>query len=85
MKEIKDNTNKMERYIMFLHWKNQYCENDYNNQRNLQIQYHPYQIINDLYHRTRAKILTICIEIKKTSNSQSKLQKEKQSFGNQTS
>ena len=35
MKGIKDNTNKMERYIMFLHWKNQYCENDYTTQRNL--------------------------------------------------
>ena len=49
---------------MFLHWKNQYCENDYTSQSNLQIQYHPYQIINDLYHRTRAKIFTIRIDAK---------------------
>ena len=28
---------KMDRYTMFLDWKNQYCENDYNMQSNLQI------------------------------------------------
>ena len=34
----------MERYTMFLDWKNQYCENDYTTQSNLQIQCNPYQI-----------------------------------------
>ena len=29
MKEIKDDQKKMERYVMFLDWKSQYCENDY--------------------------------------------------------
>ena len=29
----------MERYTMFLDWKNQHCQNDYTIQRNLQIQY----------------------------------------------
>ena len=29
MKEIKDNTNKWERYTMFLNWKNQHCGNQY--------------------------------------------------------
>ena len=43
MKEIKDDTN-IERYTMFLDWKNQYCENDYTTQSNLQIQCNPYQI-----------------------------------------
>ena len=28
----------MERYAVFLDWKNQYCENDYTTQSNLQIQ-----------------------------------------------
>ena len=32
----------MERYTMFLDWKNQYCENDYTTQINLQIQCNPY-------------------------------------------
>ena len=73
----------MEKYTVFTDWKNQYCENDYTTQRNLQIQYHPYQFINDLYHRARAKILTICIETKKTSNSQSNLEKEEWNWRDQ--
>ena len=31
----------MERHIMFLDWKNQYCQNDYTAQGNLQIQGKP--------------------------------------------
>ena len=41
LKEIKDDTNRW-RYTMFLDWKNQYCENDYTTQSNLQIQCYPY-------------------------------------------
>ena len=29
--------------------KNQYCENDYTTQSNLQIQYNPYQITSDIF------------------------------------
>ena len=29
MKEIKDDTRQMERYTMFLDWKNQFCENNH--------------------------------------------------------
>ena len=29
MEESKDDTKKMERYTMFLDWKNQHCEKDY--------------------------------------------------------
>ena len=36
----------MERYTMFLDWKNQYCENDSITQSNLEIQCNPYQITN---------------------------------------
>ena len=36
MKEIKDNT-QIEKYTMFLHWKNQICENDYATQSSLYI------------------------------------------------
>jgi len=45
----------MERYIMFMDWKNQYCQNDYTTQGNLQIQCNPYQITNGIFHRTRTK------------------------------
>ena len=34
MKEIKDDT-KMEKYTMFMDWKNQYSENEYATQSNL--------------------------------------------------
>ena len=47
----------MDRYTMFLDWKNQYCENDYATQSNLQIQCNPYQITNGIFYRTRTKIL----------------------------
>ena len=47
----------MERYTMFLDWKNQYCENDYITQSNLQIQGNPYQITNGIFYKTRTKIL----------------------------
>ena len=73
----------MERYIMFLDWKNQHCENDYTTQSILQIQCNPYQTTNGIFHRTRTKICTICMETQKTPNSQSYLEKEKQSWRNQ--
>ena len=44
---------------MFLGRKNQYCENDYTTKCNPQIQCNPYQITNDIFHRTRTKHFTI--------------------------
>ena len=73
----------MERYTMFLAWKNQHCENDYTTQSNLQIQCNPYQTTNGIFHRTRTKHFTICMETQKTLNSQSILEKEKWSLRNQ--
>ena len=40
---------------MFLGWKNQYSENDYTTKHILQIQCIPYQITNDVFHRTTTK------------------------------
>ena len=68
----------MKRYTMFLVWKNQHCENDYTTQSNLQIQCNPYQTTNGIFHGTRTKNFTICIETQKTLNSQSNHEKEKQ-------
>ena len=45
----------MEKYTMFMDWKNQYLQNDYTTQGNLQIQSNPYQITNGSFHRTRTK------------------------------
>ena len=66
---------------MFLNWNNQYCENDYNTQSNLQIQCNPYKITNGIFYRTRTKNLKICIETQKTPNSQSSLERQKNRSG----
>ena len=74
----------MKIYIIFLDWKNQYCENDYTTQSNLQIQCNPYQITNGIFYRTSQKNLKICMETQKTPNSQSDLEGKKRSWRNQT-
>ena len=86
MKDINDDTNRwrdIPRYTMFLDWKDQHCENDYTTQSNLQIQCNPYEITICIFHRTRTKNFTICVETQKTPNSQSNLEKEKWSWSNQ--
>ena len=42
---------------MFLDWTNQYCENDYTTQSNLQIQCSPYQITNSIFTELEQIIL----------------------------
>ena len=66
----------MEKYTMFMDWKNQYSENEYTTQSNLQIQCNPYQATSSIFHRARTNNFTICMEIQKTLNSQSNLEKE---------
>ena len=73
----------MERFTMFLDWKNQHCENDYTTQNTLQIQCNPYQTTNGIFPRTRTKNFTICMETQMTLNIQSYLEKEKRSWRNQ--
>ena len=43
----------MERYTIFLDWKNQYCQNACIIQDSLQISRNSYQITNGIFHRTR--------------------------------
>ena len=76
---------QMERYFMFLGWKNQYCENDYTTKCNLHTQCNTYQITNGIFHRARTKIFTIHMETQKILNSQSSLEKEEWSWRNQPS
>jgi len=57
----------MEKYTMFMDWKNQYTENEYTTQSNLQIQCNPYQATNGILHRARTNNFTIYMEIQKTS------------------
>ena len=58
-------------------WKNQYCENDYTTQSNLQIQCNPYQITNGIFTELESKTFTVYLETQKTLNSQSNLEKER--------
>ena len=66
----------MDKYTVFMDWKKQYSENEDTTQSNLQIQFNPYQTTNGIFHITRTNNFTICMEIQKTSNSQSDLEKE---------
>ena len=55
----------MEKYTMFMDWKNQYSENEYTTQSNLQIQCNPYQATNGILYRARSNNFTICMETQK--------------------
>ena len=61
---------------MLLGWKNQYSENDYTTKHILQIQCIPYQITNDVFHRTTTKNFTIHMEIQKTPIAKAVLRKK---------
>ena len=73
----------MEKYTVFMDWKNQYYENKYTIQSNLWIQCNPYQATKGILHRTRTNNFTICMEIQKPLNSQSNLEKEEWNWSNQ--
>ena len=57
---------------MFMDQKNQYSENEYTTQSNLQIQCNT----NSIFHKTRTNNFTICMEIQKTSNRKAILRKK---------
>ena len=71
----------MKRYTMFLDWENQYSENDYTTQSSIQIQCNPYQTTNGIFHRTRTKNFTICMETQKTPNRQNNLEDKNRAGG----
>ena len=55
----------MEKYTMFMDQKNQYSENEYTTQSNLQIQRNPYEATSGVFHRAKTNNFTICMEIQK--------------------
>ena len=61
---------------MFYDWKAQYFENGYSTQNNLQIQCNTYPTTNGIFHRTRMKTFTACMETQKALNIQSVLRKK---------
>ena len=66
----------MKKCTMLKDRKNQYNENEYSTQSNLQIQCNPYQATSSIFDRAGTNKFTICMEIQKTSNSQSNPEKE---------
>ena len=75
MKEIKEDK-QMERYTMFVDWKDQNCQNDYTIQGNLQIQYNPYQATNGNFHITKTNNFTIYMETQKPQRAKAILRKK---------
>ena len=74
---------QIEKYIIFMDQKNQYSENEDPTQSNLQIQCNPFQATKGIFHRSRTNNFTICMELQKTLNSQSNLEKEEWNWKNQ--
>ena len=66
----------MEKYTMFLDWKNQYCEMII--LPKAETQCNLCQTTNHILYRIRIKHFTICMEIQKTLNRQSNLERVKQ-------
>ena len=73
----------MDKYTMIMNQKNQYSENEYTTQSNLQIQCNPYQATKGMFHRARTNDFTIFMEIQNSMNSQSNLEKEEWNQKNQ--
>ena len=87
MKEI-NRHKQMERYSMFLDWKNQYCENDYSTKGNLQIQWIPINLSMALFTELEQQQQQQNHNLygnTKTLTGQSSLEKEKWSWRNQPS
>ena len=66
----------MEKYTMFLDWKNQYSENEYTTQSNLQVQYNTYQIINAIFHKIKTKNLQFLCKHKRSRIAKAILRKK---------
>ena len=73
----------MEKYTIFMDWKNQYSENEYIPQSNLYIQCNHYIKLPMVFFTEQEQIISVCMEIQKTSNSQSNLEKEEWNWRNQ--
>ena len=73
----------MEKYTMFMYWKNQYSENEYITQNDLQIQCNPYQDTKGIFHRARTNNFTICMEIQKNLEQTKPFEKEEWNWRNQ--
>ena len=71
----------MEKYNMFMDWKNQYSENEYTPQGNLQIQCNPCQNTNSIFHRNRTNNSKIVWKHKRLQRAKTILRKEDKAGG----
>ena len=73
----------MEKYTVFMDWKNQYGENEHTTQSDLQIQCNPCQAPMVFFTELEEIISQFVWKYKKTSTSQSNLEKEEWNQSNQ--
>ena len=71
----------MEKYTMFMNWKNQYSENEYTTQSNIQIQHNPYQATNSIFQRIRTIISQFVWNYKKPRIAKAILRKKNETEG----
>ena len=71
----------MDIHALFLDWKNQYCDNDYITQSNLQIQYNPCKFTNSIFTKIEQKILEFVWKHKKSLIAKAILRKHNEDGG----
>ena len=71
----------MEKYTMFMNQKNQYSENEYTTQSNLQIQCNPYQATNGIFAELEQIISQFVWKYKKPSIAKAILRKKNETGG----
>ena len=71
----------MEKYTTFMGWKNQYSENEYTTQSNLQIQCNPYQATNSIFPKLEQRISQFVWKYKKPRIAKTILRKKNRTGG----
>ena len=66
----------MQKYTMFMDQKNQYSENEYTTQSNLQIQCNPYQATNSIFPKLEQRISQFVWKYKKPQIAKAILRKK---------